>query len=257
MKKGKKRKVLSKILMAGALCLALTSFSGVSHAATPKAGWKYSSPTIYFDNNGGSTWYADLWSTAQDRWNAIGSVIIYTTSSTYTTAGNQYNSSASWDGITYTSYNSSNIVTKNDMWVNSYYLNQAKYTTTISDGVSTHEMGHALGLAHSSYSSSVMYPYTFWSDGTEARANYPSSDDISTVKSIYGTLYASQSVNPAEATTKTSGKKFKNFVAVHPSWAIKYKSNEDMASHADLVLSGKIVKENGVEKKSATDYESY
>lgn len=85
----------------------------------------------------------------------------------------------------------------------------------------------------------------------------PSSDDISAIKSIYGTLYASQPVNPADSATKTSGKKFKNFVAVHPSWAVKYKSNEDMASHADLVLTGKIVKENGVEKKSATDYVSY
>lgn len=114
MKKVKKRKVLSKILMAGVLYLGLTSFSGVSHAATPKTGWKYSSPSIYFVNNGGSSWYAGLWSTAQNRWNAIGSVIIYTTS-TYSTAGNQNSSSASWDGITYTSYNSNNIVTKNNM----------------------------------------------------------------------------------------------------------------------------------------------
>jgi hypothetical protein len=30
-----------------------------------------------------------------------------------------------------------------------------------------------------------------------------------------------------------------------------------MASHADLVLSGKIIKENGVEKKSPTDNNSY
>lgn len=52
-------------------------------------------------------------------------------------------------------------------------------------GVGCHELGHALGLGHSSTSSATMYAYAI---GTGAPNRSIASDDINGVKHIYGTM---------------------------------------------------------------------
>ncbi|WP_156470436.1 matrixin family metalloprotease [Levilactobacillus senmaizukei] len=75
-------------------------------------------------------------------------------------------------------------VTRTVSWEGTKVRNQAKatfnatYPRSFRESVALHEIGHAMGLAHSSSTSSVMYPYD--------RGNRQlSPDDIAALKKIY------------------------------------------------------------------------
>ncbi|WP_027410581.1 matrixin family metalloprotease [Anoxybacteroides tepidamans] len=137
--------------------------------------------------------------------------------------------------------------------MNTYYTVQSKYTSSIINGIATHEMGHALGLDHSNSTSSVMFPYTFYSDGSLARTTTsPGSDDKAALASLYGHL----AIAPQSDVSANPDVKSDNIVMLHPSWAVGYKDIQSLAKDADMIIEGTI-EHSKLKKNAPDDFLSY
>lgn len=235
------------------LLMVIALFPIYTKASTPLEGPRWAGNNIGFYNDGTNSYYQNIWNTAASNWSSASSIITVTDTGGEDDfrVGNKYDSSVTWDGITYYSSDSYNtFFTKVRCYVNTYYTTQDKYTTSIINGITTHELGHGLGLGHNNSTSSVMYPYTFNSDGSLARIhNTPQSDDISAINKLY-MLIANNNKSRIDSSKE-------QHIILDPSWAIKYKDIKDMAKDSDLIVEGEITKELGTKYPFKGDYLNY
>jgi hypothetical protein len=162
-----------------------------------------------------------------------------------------------WDGNTYISY-SNGVITGMTLTLNTYNTQGSAYTSSVLKGVTTYEIGHSLGLndAPAMESSSVMSPYTFYSDEvTPLRSVTPSSTDISVVNNLYpafSSRNAGDQVDEADSGTAP----VEDGIYIHPSWAVYYEDESALTQAADLVVRGEVAQERGSKYKKG-DYQHY
>ncbi|AJT40356.1 matrixin family metalloprotease [Psychromicrobium lacuslunae] len=218
-------KTLVRPLGAAAVALVLliggTSTAQAYHLQGPKLST--SSPTFSIDS--GSSASRTAWTSGISDWNdASAGVSLSTTSGTGTaTLGDANDSSVGWDGITYYSWNNNtNIVTDVSAYLNVAYT--ASYDAAKRKGVAAHEIGHVLGLDHTS-SCVLMNPTT--PDRTDCGVSTPQSDDVNGVRS----LYATNNFSEQESRPATTG-----HTVMHLSQAKTFNSLKSLHQGADAVV---------------------
>jgi hypothetical protein len=86
-----------------------------------------------------------------------------------------------------------------------FYTGTSGCTTTTAsmyiEDVATHELGHGLGLNHSSVSDATMYPTAMYCSQMNRTL---ASDDVSAIRALYGTTTAAAPVNTAPTVVITS-----------------------------------------------------
>lgn len=238
-----KKKTLS-ILLAVSL-IALLSNS-VFAADTPTLGYKWSSKNITFQNNGSNSGYKGIWTTGAKEWTDATVVTLTSGTNSNFTAGNKTVANATWDGVAEPTYNSDRTFKSMKVWVNDYYTTQDHYVFTENaiQSIATHELGHALGLAHAPERTfSVMVPATFFSDGKFARVQYfPGIGDENSVNNIYSSNTFSSYQSSVDENDFVEGKEL---VALDFSWSKWYLNLEDLAEDADLVVKADVVANEG------------
>lgn len=155
-----------KLLIVSVLLGASMFLAGVAQATNYVLG--YSSVDEEEIRWGGSTTYSTQWNSAITTWNALSVInIAADTAATYEdlTVSDVTKSTVTWAGQ-YT-----NSVGSDTIKFNTYFMNG--YSSSKKQNVTTHELGHALGLAHS-LSGNIMYAYvaTRTSLGTQDTTDY-------------------------------------------------------------------------------------
>ncbi|MCE3202812.1 matrixin family metalloprotease [Paenibacillus sonchi] len=249
-----KKSTLISSLTAVMICASLMT-SSASAAVSTFGKWPSRYNTMYIANSS----IGSPWASSAGQWysntNYKLSTSIGTSSNYY--AYNVSNSSADWDGTTYTSY-SGGVITSVTLNLNTFYTQGSRYTSNVLRGVLTHEIGHSLGLNESSVveTSSVMYPYTFYSDGTTPQRVFsPSASDIAVVNSLYPALGSLSDDNKSQ-NKDSEIPQLEDRVYIYPSWAVHYEDEAALTKAADLVIKGKVTENKG-SKFIKGDYLSY
>lgn len=243
-----KRKLIKSLAV---LAIASSAFGAVASADTGTFVYKISNGKTTFYNDGTNSFYQDIWTNAASLWNSTHYVSMKVGSTDDFRAGNTSNSSVTWDGITNTTYNTStNLVTSQKSWVNTYFTTLTRYTTDIVKGIATHEFGHAVGLQHNSSDPSVMYPASFSYNSstgnyTSARPyTWPTTADTAGLNTKYG---------PAQYLVAETNQELSNYNEVsilEPSWAVEYEDLQGLYQNADVIVSGTITGENNEIQRS-------
>ncbi|MBU5353376.1 matrixin family metalloprotease [Paenibacillus silvae] len=242
-----KKKILS-ILLVSSLTMSLAT--SVFAADTPTLGYKWSSKNITYQNNGSNTAYKALWTTGAKEWNDATVVNFSSGTNSNFTAGNKTVANVTWDGIMEPVYNTNKTFKSVKVWVNDFYTSQFEYISTDNaiQSIATHELGHALGLAHAPERTlSVMVPATFLSDGKFARLQYfPGIGDENSVNSIYNnnSLTSEQSVLN-HSPNENDFVEGKELVNLDVSWSKWYLNLKDLTRDADLVVKANVTTRNG------------
>lgn len=148
-----------------ATCTATISAAALS-APTPSWGsWK--DTTITYKTDTDSSYYKSVWANAVKRWNKVGVVkleaaksgekadITLTSSESLSTKGGKL---AGYTNYSYLKKGSDdNQIVSAKSTLNRSLLTKYGYTKTQRTNVATHEIGHAIGLSHSTSKASVMY----------------------------------------------------------------------------------------------------
>ncbi|HIW33103.1 MAG TPA: matrixin family metalloprotease [Candidatus Paenibacillus intestinavium] len=236
--KSKRRKIVaSSVSMMLALTLFVNS-TPASATVTTYGKWASRTQTINVVNTTSLT----HWSNGAAKWknstNYNVSAMTGMGLTYYTLDVNKSN--VDWDGLcTFTV--TSGIITKAILNLNTHYTSQSQYTNSVIAGVTGHEIGHSLGLNHTSVveTSSIMHPYTFNDNGTLARALSPSTSDKTVVNNLYplATLAANRVDLESSSDDQT--------IQLEPSWAVYYEDEEALTKAADLVIRGTVLETIG------------
>jgi len=211
----------------------LVSSSPVSATVTSFGKWSSRTQTMYAVTTASQT----HWSNGAAKWrnstNYNISVASGLNSRYYSQDVNK--SDVDWDGLcTFTVNNG--IISKAILNLNTHYTSQSKYTSSIIAGVTGHEIGHSLGLEHTSVveTSSIMHPYTFNDNGTLARSLTPSTSDKAVVNNLYPlSKLAANRVNLERSSEDIT-------ILLEPSWAVYYEDESALTKAADLVIRGTV-----------------
>lgn len=134
--------------------------------------------------NGSSSTVNNIWNQSLYYWNSEDTPA-YFTSGTSSDRDirlyDVYDSSTSYDGKSQVYVDSNNHIYSAYSWINTYYMQN--YSTHKAESVSTHELGHILGLAHES-GAVVMNPYTS-SRYDDYNVYTPQQDDVDGVNALY------------------------------------------------------------------------
>lgn len=148
--------------------------------------WQNENAGFKIDSSVSTTWH-DALDSAMDEWNdAPSDFYYYSDSSSDNKFQSQYLPQNTWNGLCSTTYSGDSIIKT------IITFNTAKSWSTYAiclpgkmdvQSTATHELGHALGLGHSTYSDATMWQYgytgTIWK-----RSLY--SDDENGIRAIYG-----------------------------------------------------------------------
>ncbi|URN94627.1 MAG: matrixin family metalloprotease [Candidatus Pristimantibacillus lignocellulolyticus] len=231
-KSRKKKIVTGSISVLLGLTLLVTS-SPVSATVTTFGKWSSRTQTMYAVTTASQT----HWSNGAAKWKNNTTYNISVASglnSTYYSL-DVNKSDVDWDGLcTFTVNNG--IISKAILNLNTHYTSQSKYTSSIIAGVTGHEIGHSLGLEHTSVveTSSIMHPYTFNDNGTLARALSPSTSDKTVVNNLYPLSKLAENRVNLELSSED--------IVIHlePSWAVYYEDEAALTKAADLVIRGTV-----------------
>ena len=204
---------------------AILTAAGVS-AYSSFAKWASASATFYVNPNNADVSASAAAAAAQyamNVWNLSGSSFRYTYGGVVNDTATTYDnrnvlifrsaSNGSTIGTTYSWWDSSNRLLDSDivLWDGGFKF----YTGTVGCGtvansayiedIATHELGHALGLNHSSASDATMYPsYSYCSQALRTLA----SDDIAGIKALYPATAPSNTAPVVSITSPANGATF-------------------------------------------------
>lgn len=240
------KKIVS-LLTVTLISLLLLSTAAVAYTV-PTLGYKWPTRVLTVQNNATETNSINSWNRAIYNWNLATNVTLAKGTNSNFILSTHYISDADWDGMSNLTYSESTMLSAR------CYLNE--YHTQIEselmrNGVATHEVGHALGLAdeYDYTKNTVMYKYTYNTDGSIARMNnWPTDDDKSTINSLYPSSLA---------TTLEKSLTNTNVSVLMPSWAVYYKDYSELAVAADLVIEGTIKTDSDNKYDKKGDYVSY
>lgn len=178
-----------RLVGAMVLGLAFLVISGASVSAYHLTGLKWSDPDpittwIYPGGVDSTAFYNSrvAWNNTSTPINFTGANNIGTEEVGLTTV---YNSSVGWDGQTAVTF-SGGLMIHATSKLNTFYTANSPYGAGARQSVAAHEMGHALGLDHTS-GQVLMNPATFgqgsrWGD---YGINTPRGDDVNGVNALY------------------------------------------------------------------------
>ena len=132
-------------MLVGANTASAYNLEGHKWGGTPNSGC---CAKIYY-NNGGFHYGNDgpAMTAVINTWNGSAANVLWVgNGSPNMTVKDVYDSSALWDGMTVTSWLSNGTFSYVTSEMNGYYT--AAYPGWVAEGVASHELGHALGLAH-------------------------------------------------------------------------------------------------------------
>jgi predicted Zn-dependent protease len=167
---------LPVVLLLSTLVLLSTPSSASAYKRLPHK-WPSAVLKVHITQAYSTAYY---WQLGELRWNSTSTPVNFTEATTAKinlTGIDQ--SSTSYDGLTSCSA-SGGIATYCGAWINHYYLKG--YSQNKAAGVAAHELGHVLGLDHTS-GCVLMYAYSDYRDS--CGANSPKADDINGINAIY------------------------------------------------------------------------
>lgn len=188
------RRLGARSLVAGVVMMLVTVFGigpamaynleGARWDNTPTSGC---CATIHVQYS--SAWYpgdSAAVDNARGAWNASPANVWLDNHSGALTADDTYNSSVGWDGITYWGTHGCGFLwwgtcfSYANVYLNYYYTRN--YSSSSTQGVAAHELGHAIGLAHTN-GCVLMTPNT--GDRNNCGIYGPVSDDVNGINSLY------------------------------------------------------------------------
>ncbi|MGD0153730.1 MAG: matrixin family metalloprotease [Thermacetogeniaceae bacterium] len=176
------RRKLLTILLSVLIVLSMMPLQSASAYTLEGYTWEDPTPVTYWwDTTITSATSRACWQNGASAWNNATSRVSFSYNSNYEVyLGATNDDNISWDGIT-ALYASGNTITSADCYLNEYYTNG--YSSAKRQSVSTHELGHVLGLGHSN-GARIMNPYTDSRWDTYG-VNTPQTDDLNGINAMY------------------------------------------------------------------------